>query len=152
MCQEQQQNTIDIGSIPGGHSGQQAAFACAMHFTSAAPQSVACGGGTAGGMLPDLASLPFLTGRSAPFGALLRYRFLVERVTIVLIEESTLKDFVTALVEMMPGGQSLDISIWLAGPGNLCGVCQGCMLLMTCWYQPLCTKHPDLNICSRICV
>ena len=41
----------------------------------------------------------------------MRYLFLVERVTIVLIEESRLKDFVTALVEMVPGGQSLDISI-----------------------------------------
>ena len=86
-------------------------------------------------MLPDLASLPFLTGRSAPCGALLRYRFLVERVTIVLIEESRLKDFVTALVEMMLGGQSLDILIWLAAPGSLRGVCPGCMLLMTSRYH-----------------
>ena len=111
-----------------------------MHFTSAAPQSVACDGGTAGGMLPDLASLPFLTGRSASFGALLRYRFLVERVTIVLIEESRLKDFVTALVEIMLGGQSLDMSIWLTGPGRLCGVCPGSALLVTCWYQLRCTN------------
>ncbi len=73
-------------------------------------------------MLPDLASLPFLTGRSAPFGALLRYRFLVERVTIVLIEDSRLKDFVTALVEIMLGGQSLDISIWRQVQAD-CAVC-----------------------------
>ena len=105
-----------------------------MHFTSAAPHSVACGGSTAGGRLPDLASLPFLTGGSAPFGALSRYRFLVERVTIVLIEESRLKDFVSALVEMTPGGQSLDISIRPASPSSLYCVYQCCMLMMPSWY------------------
>ena len=46
----------------------------------------------------------------------------MERVTIVLIEESRLKDFVTALVEMTPGGQSLDISSRVARPSSLCCV------------------------------
>ena len=64
----------------------------------------------------------------------------MERVTIVFIEESKLKDFVTALVEMKPGGQSLDISIWLAMPNNLCGLCVNAMLLKTSCYQPLCTN------------
>lgn len=84
-----------------------------MHFARAAPQSGACAaaGEATVWMLPDVATLRFLTERSMSFEGFPNTRFLVERVTIVLMEDSRAKDFVIDLVEV-PAGLSLDLSIW----------------------------------------
>ena len=61
-------------------------------------------------MLPEVVSLRFLIERSVSFEGLANIRFLVERVTIVLIEDSRARDLVVDLVEV-PAGPSLDLSM-----------------------------------------